>query len=64
MSQQDMSCWAPVLDAPQRHDEAQQLTEVTEALDSLERSWNGNGHAGLKAPNCNPLTKIPLRQTP
>jgi hypothetical protein len=37
MSQQDMSCWAPMLDAPQGHDEAQQLSEVTEALDSHER---------------------------
>jgi hypothetical protein len=37
MSQQAMSCWDPVLDAFQKHDEGQPF-QVTEALDSPERS--------------------------
>ena len=38
MGQQDVNCWDPVLDAPQRRAEGQPFTEVTEALDFLARS--------------------------
>ena len=37
MSQQAVSCWDPVLDASQKHDEGQPF-QVTEALDFPKRS--------------------------
>jgi len=37
-SQQAMGRWDAVLDASQKHDERQPFTQVTEALDSPERS--------------------------
>jgi hypothetical protein len=38
MSQQAMSCWDPVLDGSQKHDDEGQPFQVTEALDFSERS--------------------------
>jgi hypothetical protein len=38
LSQQAVSCWDPVLDASQKHDERQPFMGATEAPVSLERS--------------------------
>jgi hypothetical protein len=63
MSQTGMSCRDPLLDATQRHDEGPPFTEVTEPLNSLERSseqleWDRR--AGLKVLNCNQSIEIPF----
>lgn len=38
MGQQGTSCWDPVLDASQKHDERQPFMGATEGPDSIERS--------------------------